>query len=247
VSELKVDLSLPRKTIGTWKYSNTSNLIHLAGIVGPSQVKKDLTYSYRVNVLGTLGLAELFLEKSSGTFYFISTSHVYKKDSQPLHENSEIEPLSEYSEQKIITEQSLIEMFSSVPSRLCILRIFSVLDWHTPEFTLGGAIRKLCNEQNYNLQNGDDVRDFLDPATIAQGIFQIAAEGSLSGIVNFCSGTGMTIRNAAITMLRQAGKSLGEGQILSGNSENPLIIGNNERLRKEHPNLDLTWKPKLNR
>ena len=245
VSELDLDLNSQNEYLKSWNRENQISLIHLAGIVGPAAVSKDLDLSFRINVSGTLRLAKEFLSKSSGNFYFVSTSHVYEKSYLPLNENSKIQPKSHYAEQKIQTEQMLKQLFSDEPTRLCIIRVFSVLDWNTPEFTLGGAIRKLRDNSNYILQNGDDVRDFLDPLTIATGIYKIAQEGALSGVVNLCSGTGISIRNAAGIMLAQAEIDASARQIRSGNSENPVIIGDNHKLKSIHPDIDLIWKPKF--
>lgn len=240
---LKIDLASDSRFLDYRQLSLNANLIHLAGIVGDAAVKKNLKLSYKVNVLGTLALAEEFLYNSSGKFCFISSSHVYETSNEPLSENHRTRASSDYSEQKLIAEKYLKEMYSDIPSRLTIVRIFSVLDWDIPDFTLGGAIRKLRNDPNFRLQNGDDVRDFLDPRTIAKALYIIANSESTSGIVNLCSGKGTTVREAATKMLAQSGSKDFRSQISSGISDNPIIVGSNKKIKLAHPELKLDWNP----
>ena len=46
-------------------------------------------------------------------------------------------------EQKLKAEQGISQIFNDSPEKLCIVRVFSVLDWDVADFTLGGGIKKL--------------------------------------------------------------------------------------------------------
>jgi nucleoside-diphosphate-sugar epimerase len=143
VIPVKIDLSSNRKEFINVSFETNANLIHLAGVVGPSAVLKDLGYARSVNIEGTEYLAQEFLNKSTGIFYYISTSHVYAPSSNLIAESSALSPANIYAEQKLEAETLLHRLFESESSRLCIIRVFSVLDWEVAPFTLGGAIRKL--------------------------------------------------------------------------------------------------------
>ena len=72
-----------------------------------------------------------------------------------------MDPVGAYAEQKIEAEQAVVEVFKETPEKLCIVRVFSVLDWDVADFTLGRAIKNLTiPSSNFKLPNSDDVRDF---------------------------------------------------------------------------------------
>jgi hypothetical protein len=131
-------------------------------------------------------------------------------------------------------------------TKLCIVRVFSVLDWDVAPFTLGRAIAKLIDENSkFKLRNGDDVRDFLTPRSIANILEKLVEELSLPTIINLCSGVGIKVAVAARTMLAGSGYEIPEHRILPGNSSNPYIVGNNSKLTKLFPNMDLSWSPSI--
>jgi nucleoside-diphosphate-sugar epimerase len=227
-------------------FGENDSLIHLAGIVGVKNVDSDPDLSYLVNVQGSVTLAEYFRKNSNGQFIYISTSHVYQPGLVKLRENADTGPASLYAKQKLDSENLLFSIFEKEPERLCVLRVFSILDWDVKPFTLGGGIQKLANENSeYKLQFCDDVRDFLTPRSTAMIIEKIAFERTLSGIVNLCSGTGLTIRQAASQMLNSAGFTIPHDQLKPGNSSIPYLVGDNSKLTEALPDLDLSWKPSI--
>jgi hypothetical protein len=144
----------------------------------------------------------------------------------------------------MIAEKELSEIFESEPTRLCIIRVFSVLDWDTGPFSLGGGIQKLARgEPEFVLRNAGDIRDFLTPKTIAEALFQIATSGDVSGVLNLCSGTGIKVGDASLRMLKENGFQLSPEALEWGHKGNPVIIGNNARLKSIYPKLDLVWQP----
>ena len=106
VRRVSLDLSLSEFTLELGK-SEEVNFIHLAGLVGISKVDKNQELAYRINVDGTLRLAERFLKEHDGVFYFISSSHVYKASNKILKEDSDLNPTSAYAEYKLIAEEKL--------------------------------------------------------------------------------------------------------------------------------------------
>jgi len=241
---VSVDLSNPKEIVSKPIFGKKDNFIHLAGIVGEAEVRKNADYSYQVNVVGTTLLAKKFIMESSGVFYFASTSHVYEKSLQPISEQAPINPMSEYAKQKYEAENKLIELFKAFPEKLCIVRIFSILDWEVSELSLGGAIRKLANKaQGFSLQNCDDVRDFLTPHRAAEVIYLMGSEGKISGIINLCSGQGISVGTAAARMLTCSGFEVPSHKFVAGESTNPFLVGDNRRLKSFYPKLELTWRP----
>jgi len=221
-----------------------SHLIHLAGIVGPSAVSSNISKAYEINVLGTLKLGEAFKSQSRGKFTFVSTSHVYSQSGEPISEINPVSPANVYAEQKMEVEKGLADIFADSPERLCVVRVFSVLDWDVAPFTLGGGIRKLSlPNSDYILSNSDDIRDFLTPNLIARSLSKIAVAENASGVLNLCSGHGLSVGDAARKMLTGSGFVVPENRIQLGLSSNPVIIGNNDKLMSLIPDLNLIWAP----
>lgn len=241
VRRVSLDLSLSEFTLELGK-SEEVNFIHLAGLVGISKVDKNQKLAYRINVDGTLRLAERFLKEHDGVFYFISSSHVYKASNKILKEDSDLNPTSAYAEYKLIAEEKLKELFQDNKSRLSIIRVFSVLDWDVPDFTLGGAIKQLADPNSkFVLQNSEDIRDFLTPKMIAESLFEIAASGKIDGITNLCTGVGTSVGDAATKMLKARNLAPDLSRVQRGQSSNPYVVGDNGRLKNAMPHLNLTW------
>jgi nucleoside-diphosphate-sugar epimerase len=219
-------------------------ILHSAAVVGPISVSKDLATSYKVNVNASKMLAEFAKNKEISRFIYVSTSHVYARSNSLLTESSPASPNNVYAEQKLEAEEEITSVFRDYPEKLCIVRVFSVLDWDVADFTLGGGIKKLTSDNSsFILNYGDDIRDFLTPHLIANTLISIANEARLTGIVNLATGTGITVRDAARTMLEGSGYKLPANRIISGNSDYPYVVGDNSKLKAALPDLDLKWNP----
>lgn len=219
-------------------------ILHAAAVVGPKIVSEDLTTSRKVNVQASRMLAQFAKDNGISRFIYVSTSHVYARSNSLLTELSPVGPNNVYAEQKLEAEREISLVFRDCPEKLCIVRVFSVLDWDVADFTLGGGIKKLIyDNSNFTLNYGDDIRDFLTPRLIANALVSISNEALLTGIINLSTGTGLTVKNAARIMLEGSGYKLPENRIVSGNSEYPYVVGDNSKLKKALPDLNLKWIP----
>ena len=218
-----------------------TTFIHLAGIVGNSLVEKDLFLSERVNIQATAELGEAALKKGIRKFIYVSSSHVYGNSSELINENFPTNPPSSYAIQKLEGEKELVKIFASDPDRLLIIRVFSILDFGMPSFTLGGAIENLiANPDTAKLGHTDDIRDFLTPKTVAKNL-ELIAESGISGIFNLCSSRGETIADAAIKMASTKGVILPQTALVHNEGIKTSIVGDNSKLKKAVPVLDLNW------
>ena len=219
-------------------------VLHAAAVVGSANVNKDRSLAHFINVKGSAKLAKFVKNLGIARFVYVSTSHVYSNSDLLLTESSITSPDDIYAEQKLEAEQEITRIFRDTPESLCIVRVFSVLDWDTADFTLGGGIKKLISPQSdFVLNNSDDTRDFLTPRQIANFLIDIANQHSLAGIVNLSSGTGTTVRDAAHKMIKISGYKFPEDRVTRGNSNKPYIVGDNHKLKSYLPNLDLVWSP----
>jgi nucleoside-diphosphate-sugar epimerase len=242
VVPLELDLLKPRETFFEFPVEGGSTLIHLAGIVGNQQVTRDFDKSYAINVEGARKIGMEALEKGVNRFLYISTSHVYQPGPEFLKETDGINPINDYAKQKFEAESVLQELFKSNPEKLCIIRVFSLLDWGMPEGSLGGVLSKLSREMSMvEIENGDDVRDFLTPKQVAQAIFEISKIESVNGTINLCSGVPRTVRQGLIEIVGQDNVINEFLTIKPGSSQVPRIVGCNCKLNSLVPNLNLAW------
>ena len=212
-------------------------LIHLAGIVGEQKVTSNKEHSYSVNVNGAEVLAQKYHKDSTGLFVYVSSSHVYKPSVQLLTEESEVGPTSNYAIQKLQAEKKIISVFKDDLERLVIIRLFSILGDGMPDFSLGGAIRRLVDDEQFVINNCDDVRDFVSPKVAARCIFEITQSKDVHGIFNLCSGNAQTIKEAVLSKLSPSLHEEVKPRLLSGNSVNPFIVGSNSKLLDQVPSL----------
>ena len=241
--KLEIDLASPFSPGFPFDSGEDFDLLHLAGVVGEENVRKDCDYSERVNVQSTGELAERFRDTSKGKFVYVSTSHVYAKSTQPIHEDYMLEPTSTYADQKLRAEMYLTSVFKDDPQRLLIIRVFSILDWGMPAKTLGATIESIKNNiPDVKIKNADDVRDFLTPLVVGRTISALVQEFTISGCINLCSGLGTSVRNATIQMLGSNVENP-ETHLIKGNSLKPTIVGSNSRLIALDPRFRLSWDP----
>jgi UDP-glucose 4-epimerase len=234
---LIVDLGDIEKSDIVSEIRGSQRLIHLAGIVGEQKVTSNIEHSYSVNVKGAEVLAQKFHKYSTGVFVYVSSSHVYKPSIQLLTEDSEVGPTSSYGIQKLQAEEKIKSVFKNDPERLVIVRLFSILGDGMPDFSLGGAIRRLIDDKQFVIQNCDDVRDFLLPKIAARCIFDIAQSKDLYGVFNLCSGNAQTVKEAVLTILPPTLHDEIIPRLLSGNSVNPILLGSNLKLLDKIPSL----------
>lgn len=240
-SVLSLNQRLNDLDVNALNIEKNDTYIHMAGMVGPKLVSDYPVESRLINVESTLRLAEHCLNIGAKRFIFISTSHVYAPGSEDKHENSNLEPMNKYAEQKLEAELELKRMYSENIEKLLILRIFSILDWDVKPFTLGGAISKVLQDPNYIISNGDDLRDFLTPQQAASAISNIAEINPEETTLNVCTGEPLSISQAANLMLLSKLGSERETQIERGSSTVPRLVGNPIML-KNATGMSLRWK-----
>ena len=238
------DLASP-ETIKLEEYKGGSpNVIHLAGIVGETNVLKDISFAKKVNIDGTKILGRRFLEQGGGRFVYVSSSHVYGENSEILTEESECNPMTRYAEQKLAAESELTKIFKDHPKQLLILRVFSILDWGMPKQSLGGVIEKMATERYGKLSYSNDVRDFLTPRTVSKVIEEMSSMTESYGIYNVCTNVGTSVGDAAKKMLSLCGLSLDNYSFENSNSQVPFTLGDNSKIsEKITSNLELKWNP----
>jgi len=194
-------------------------VIHLAAVVSTSLVKEDLGEAFKINSVGTKNLVEVLNYKAPEVWvFYASTSHVYKSKNEPISEDDEIEPISEYGLTKYAGEILAKKNYKN----LCIGRIFSMYhDTQKPPF-LYPNIKKRLEEEDlekpFELYGADSIRDFLNAEDIADIIIEMAKKKPC-GVFNIASGKGMKIRDFVQSMTKKELKikALGNKDVLVAN------------------------------
>ncbi len=83
-------------------------VVHLAGIANDPCGDLDARLTWDVNALGTFGLAKQCIAAGVPRFIFASSASIYGiKDSQPVSEDAEFAPVSDYNKTKMVAEKLL--------------------------------------------------------------------------------------------------------------------------------------------
>lgn len=226
------------------RFKPTDIVIHAGAAVGPAKVARSIENSFQVNVVGTRYLALTALQNNISRFVYISTCHVYKFGKDFLDENAEIEPTNHYAEQKYLGEREVLTVFKDYPEKVCIIRVFSLLGPNMPLDSLGGGVDRVLNgEPNFQILNGDDVRDFQTPNQVARTIVQISKNPIAQGVFNLCSASGLQVSMAASEFMKNDQRFRVEmlDNIKGGVSKIPRIVGNNAKMKSLAPEVNLEW------
>ena len=153
--------------------------------------------------------------------------------------------MSVYSEQKRMAELELLGIFKNTPENLIVARVFSILDWDTSEYSLGGAVRKLITGKIESINYGEDIRDFMKPLTVTETISKLILNNDAFGIFNICSSIPKKISSVVLEMLLQVGKGDLVNKIIPNESLNPFRVGSNKKLLDYIPSKIPEWTPSL--
>ena len=224
--------------------------LHLAGVVGTKTVANSKKIAHEINVGATLNLAKEALNRNYSQFIYVSTSHVYGNASGDITEETKAAPLTEYAFQKLKAENQLREVFRNSPTRLVILRLFSILGNGMPAFTLGGLLDQLTVDPSLKVSCSQDVRDFLAPTQAGASLTFLAhEEWGVEGTYNLCSGTGLSVKDASKMYLSTKGYTADENRFEPGFSPVPRIVGSNRKLISEIPGVQkyiAEFRPSMN-
>ena len=227
------------------RFQPTDIVIHAGARVGVAKVAQSLEDSFQINVIGSRHLALAALQSNISKFVYISSCHVYKFGKDFISENDEVGPANYYAEQKYLGEQEVLKVFQEYPEKVCIIRVFSLLGWDMPRDSLGGAVNRILqSETNFQLLNGDDVRDFQTPIQVAHTIAKVAENPLAEGIVNLCSAAGLKVSDAARSLMKLDNRfnSRMLDNVKTGTSKVPRIVGDNRKIKSLVPVMDLEWK-----
>ena len=221
-----------------FKGLNPQSFIHLAAITDIKSAANSEELSYEINVVGATKTMQAFARNGGRRFIFASTGHVYGS-TEPggfALESDTPRPKSVYAKHKLIAEGKLLDIAAEYGIELINARIFSVFGANMAEHYLASKVfnsQKLSNSStDYPLvKNGLDVRDFLEPLTVANALYKLASIGNIASggeTINICSGKPLTVRERILMDF----PNWPEAKIERNNSETPYLVGSNDKIQK---------------
>lgn len=232
--------------LNDWK----PNLVfHLAAQSSASRSFRDPRGTLRTNLFGTLNVLEAArsmkgVGKGARVLSVCSSEEYGRRspDEMPLVEESPLDPVSPYAVSKAAQSLLSLQYGRSYGLDVVVTRSFSHTGpGQTTVFVLP-SFAKQCAEIMHGISdpvikvgNLDVVRDFLDVRDVVRA-YRLLAEGGRGGeVYNVCSGKGLELRYALDVMIKRVPREIEietDPKLLRP-VDLPVMIGNNEKLRRD--------------
>ncbi len=205
------------------------SIMHFAAHKSVPESFADPLRYYRNNLLSTLCLAEIAVERGIDRFVFSSSAVVYGTPEQlPVSEDTPPAPQSPYGTTKLMCERILADTAASSAMQAVILRYFNPVGAHTSgrigeqpitagqnlvpavmRVALGARSRLQVFGDDYDTRDGTAVRDFVHVADLAEG-HVAALDADLgtrrSRVFNLGTGAGTTVLELVATAEAATGR-----------------------------------------
>lgn len=196
---------------------DVDSIVHFAASKSVPESLADPLRYYRNNVVSTLSLAEVAVDRGIGRFVFSSSAVVYGRSAAlPVTEETPPAPLSPYGTTKLMCERILADTAASSAMQAVILRYFNPVGAHPSGgigeqpitagqnlvpavmgVALGTDSRLQVFGGDYDTRDGTAVRDFVHVTDLAEGHLA-ALDADLgtrrSRVFNLGTGAGTTVR-----------------------------------------------------
>jgi len=174
---------------------------------------------------------------------------IVNPDTLPLLESHELNPISPYAVARVSQE-----MLSKIYAKgygldIIITRSFNHIGPGQKESFVVSSFAKQIAERKINkivepieVGNVSIVRDFLDVRDVVKAYMYLLHKGVQGEVYNICSGVGYTLEEILIKLLNLSSLRISYSikPELVRPSDNPIIIGSNEKIR------NITdWKPEI--
>jgi len=180
-----------------------------------------------------LDLLKHFASNGGKRAVFAGTCFEYKFKDEPLKETDEIGPQTTYAKCKNhLRELSEIYCMQNSIS-FGWGRIFYVYGHGENEKRLTAhVIKSLKNNKEVIINNGSLIRDYIYSKDIAGGFVNLL-NSDAEGIVNICTGKGISLADYALTIANKLGRPDLIKILNEPTTQPPIIIGDNSRLTNE--------------
>jgi UDP-arabinose 4-epimerase len=237
-----------------------TSVIHFAGFIQVGESVRDPRKYFENNVVATLGLLDVLVERGVRDVVFSSSAAVYGAPVRvPLDEDHPIEPLSPYGDSKAFVERMLRWYGDAYGLRWAALRYFNAAgadpagelgEEHDAEShliplaieaALGGPVLSLFGT-DYPTPDGTAIRDYVHVADLADA--HVLALGHLAGggasfAANVGTGTGHSVREVITSVERIGGREVARREVARRAGDSPELVADPRRIQAL-----LGWRPR---
>jgi nucleoside-diphosphate-sugar epimerase len=127
-----------------------------------------------------------------------------------LSEEMEARPANAYAIAKDNLRRQLEQLREQKAFQLKWVRLFYMYgEGQNSNSLLSQLDRSLANDEKvFNMSGGEQVRDYLPVEKVAEYIVAIALQKTITGIINCCSGKGITVKEFVENYLKKKNKSI---------------------------------------
>jgi UDP-glucose 4-epimerase len=185
-------------------------VFHLAASVGNTRSIEHPLEDSGINVMGTLTVLEAARRHGVRKLVFSSSAGIFGElKTVPIREDHPVEPDTPYGASKLGAEKLCLAYAKLYPLECVCLRYFNVYGVNQRYDAYGNVIpifahRMLRDRPVTVFGDGEQTRDFVNVADVAEANYLAAMNRGVSGAFNLGSGTRVTI-NALIGLMAEAG------------------------------------------
>ena len=229
-------------------------ILHLASFssVAFSWQKPVLSFNNNTNIF--LNLLEAIRETGiKCKLLSVGSSEEYgivKKEGLPLSESIRLNPISPYAVARVSQELLSKIYVDGYGLNIVMTRSFNHIGpWQKDVFAVSSFAKQMVKIKKENRYKGvlrvgnlKIVRDFLDVRDVVKAYYLLLLKGKRGQIYNVCAGRGITLKELInyIADYLKIKVELKVDQSLIRPNDNPVIIGNNKKIRDE-----LGWQPEI--
>ena len=189
--------------------SGCDTVFHLAASVGNARSIAYPLDDAAINVLGTLHVLEAARRHGVAKVVFSSSAGIFGElKTLPIREDHPVEPDSPYGATKLAGEKLCLSYSKLYPLRCACLRYFNVYGERQRYDAYGNVIpifmhRLLAGEPLVVFGDGEQTRDFVNVADVAEANVRAARARDVAGAFNVASGSRVTI-NELVRLMSDA-------------------------------------------
>ena len=127
-----------------------------------------------------------------------------------LNEDMPVMPATAYAIAKDNLRKQLVQLQAQHNFQLKWVRLFYMFGaGQNPNSLLSQLEKALQNgEKSFNMSGGEQLRDYLPVEKVAAYICTIALQNKVTGIINCCSGKGITVKEFVQNYLKEKNKTI---------------------------------------
>lgn len=226
-------------------------IIHLAAQAYNSLSWEQENYTHHANYVGTLNVLQCARRYCPEAMIMLACSSAeygnLENDPTPLTEDRPLRPISPYGVSKVVTENLGYQYFANFGTKTLLPRLFiHVGTGHPPATAIQNFARQLAMinagkaAPTIKVGNLDSARDFVDVRDGVAAMILLLEKEVVGLPVNVCTGVAHRIGDVLRDLIEISGLnvSVERNEALYRPSDEPLLLGDNSRLKK------LGWTPK---